>query len=399
MIFIKNNFKTIQLAVYLTDIDEVSTRVYRFLLPRLLIAHNNRLSSRILMNQELENLYGAYFTTRVEQLGNFSVVSIVLTIVDPKIVEDSSLLDKGLALFKDVLFEHDQFSKSIFDEEKRMLIEQWETLKDNRRLYAQTKFNEYFFETDLAGYPISGSLSDAKKITLDKMTKYYKKVFLNNAVKMVVNGRINDNDITKIEGILDHEKRLEYPFQTIFRDPRPVKTIFEETEMNQAILKIGYHFPIFRADHLYDAAVILDTILGSSPNSRLFQEIREKQGLCYDISLDYDYYKGVIMVTSGVDSINKDLALESIQSLIEDMKKHGITEEELKQAKIYYKHQIKNSMDSQSVLTKRAFIRDLLFYNESIEERLAFIEKITVTDVNETLSKLTLDTIYVLFGG
>ena len=399
MIFIQNDFKTIQFAVYFTDIDKVSTRVYRFLLPKLLTAHNNRLSTRILMNQELENLYGAYFSTRVEQLGNFSVVSIVLTIVEPKIVEDEHLLEQGLALLKDVLFEHDEFNKAIFDEEKRMLIEQWETLPDNKRLYAQTKFYESFFENDLAGYPISGTLADVKKLTLDKMTRYYKKVFLKNAVKMVVNGRINNKDIKKIEGILDQEKRLEYPFQTIFRDPRPVKKIYEQTEMNQAILKIGYHFPIFRADPLYDAAVILDTILGSSPNSRLFQEIREKQGLCYDINLNYDYYKGAIMITSGVDTINKDLALESIQILVEDMKKHGITKDELDQAKIFYKHQIKNSLDSQSVLTKRAFIRDLLYYDESIEERLALIDKITINDVNETLSKLTLDTIYVLFGG
>ena len=399
MIFIQNDFKTIQFAVYFTDIDKESTRVYRFLLPKLLVAHNNKLSSRILMNQELENLYGAYFSTRVEQLGNYSVISIVLTIVEPKIVEDDALIDKGLSLLKDVLFEHDIFNRAIFNEEKRMLIEQWETLKDNRRLYAQTKFNEHFFETDLSGYPISGTLADVKKITLEKMTKYYKKVFLNNAIKIVVNGRINDKDIKKIEGIMTQERRMEYPFQTIFREPRPVKTIFEETEMNQAILKIGYHFPIFRADPLYDAAVILDTILGSSPNSRLFQEIREKQGLCYDINLTYDYYKGAMMITSGVDTVNKELALESIQALVEEMKKNGITQNELHLAKIYYKHQIKNSLDSQSVLTKRAFIRDLLFYQESIEERLALIDKITMSDVNETLSKLTLDTIYVLFGG
>ncbi len=399
MIFIQNDFKTIQFAVYFTDIDKVSTRVYRFLLPKLLTAHNNRLSSRILMNQELEDLYGAYFSTRVEQLGNFSVVSIVLTIVEPKIVEDETLLEQSLNLLKDVLFEHDEFNKTIFNEEKRMLIEQWETLPDNKRLYAQTKFYENFFENDLSGYPLSGTLDDVKKLTLDKMTKYYKKIFLKNAVKMVVNGRIDDKDIKKIEGILDQEKRLDYPFQTIFREPRPVKKIYEQTEMNQAILKIGYHFPVFRADPLYDAAVILDTILGSSPNSRLFQEIREKQGLCYDIHLTYDYYKGAMMITSGVDTTNRDSALESIQALVEDMKTHGINQNELHQAKIYYKHQIKNSLDSQSVLTKRAFIRDLLYYNESIEERLALIDKITIKDVNETLSKLTLDTIYVLFGG
>ncbi|MDO9628364.1 MAG: pitrilysin family protein, partial [Acholeplasmataceae bacterium] len=271
--------------------------------------------------------------------------------------------------------------------------------QDNKRLYAQTKFYEHFFESDPYGYPLSGTLEDIKKLTLSKLNSYYKKVFLKNAVRIVVNGRISNLDIVKIESDLDLEREVKLNFETKFRAPREVKTIFEETDMNQAILKLGYHFPIFRSDKAYDAAVILDTILGGSPNSRLFQEIREKQGLCYDIHLSYDYYKGVIMISSGVDIDNKEKALESIQLLVEEMKKEGITEEELRQAKIYYQHQIKNSLDSQSVLTKRAFIRDLLGYEESIEERLAHIDQITVSDVNETLTKLTLDTIYVLFGG
>jgi hypothetical protein len=51
------------------------------------------------------------------------------------------------------------------------------------------------------------------------------------------------------------------------------------------------------------------------------------------------------------------------------------------------------------VLTKRAFIRDLLNYEETIEEKLDKINRITIDGVNEALKKLTIDTIYVLHGG
>jgi predicted Zn-dependent peptidase len=396
MLFIHNDFKTIQLAVYFTDLDKIDTRVYRFLLPKMLTTHTNHLNSKLLMSQKLENLYGAYFSTKVEQIGNYSVISIVLTIVDPKIVEDQRLLDQALELFKDVIYGHNQFSKSIFNEEKRMLIEQWETLKDKKRLYAQTKFYEHFFENDKYGYPMSGTLEDAKKITLTKLKKYYESVFLNNATKLVVNGNVLSHDLLKIENVLKHENKINIPFLTQFREPRELKTVFEETDMNQAIVKIGYHFPIFRADYLYDAAVILDTILGGYPDSRLFQQIRE---LCYDIQSNYDHYKGVLTISSGVDIKNKESALDSIQRLVLDMISFGITNQELIQAKSFYQHQIKSSLDSQSVLTKRAFIRDLLNYDETIEEKLDKIDRITIEEVNEALKKLTIDTIYVLFGG
>ena len=136
MLFIKNDFKTIQFAVYFTDLDEDETRVYRFLLPRLLTSHTNQLINKTLMSEKLEDLYGAYFKSRVERIGNLSVVSIILTIVDPLIVEDDQLMSKAIELFNQVIYDHDFFDKDLFLEEKRMIIEQWETLHDKKRLYS-----------------------------------------------------------------------------------------------------------------------------------------------------------------------------------------------------------------------------------------------------------------------
>jgi len=399
MLLIQNDFKTIQFAVYFTDLDEEDTRVYRFLLPKLLTSHTNQYATKTMMSEKLEDLYGAYFKTKVERVGNLSVVSIILTIVDPKIVEDEHLLDQALSLLNEVLFEHHGFSREIFDEEKRMIIEQWETLADKKRLYAETKFYEHFFKGDAYGYPMSGTLEDTKKMTLEKMQDYYRRVFLNNTKKFVVNGRVEDKDQKKIEDVLIHETQLKLPFSTTFRAPRELLIVEEKTDMQQAIIKLGYHFPIFRNDPLYNAAVLLDTILGGYAESRLFKEIREKEGLCYDVSSSYDYYKGVLTISSGVDLKQKDRALGAIRKLVVDMIAQGITEDELKHAKSYYAHQVKSSLDSQSVLTKRAFIRDLLNHHETFEEKLIAIQKVSMEDLKKTLELLTLDTIYILHGG
>jgi predicted Zn-dependent peptidase len=145
--------------------------------------------------------------------------------------------------------------------------------------------------------------------------------------------------------------------------------------------------------------VILDIILGGYPESRLFKVIREEEGLCYDISSSYDYYKGVVMISSGIDLSKVDHALKSIQDLVENIKTGGITGEELLHAKAYYIHQIKSSLDSQSTLTKRAFVREMLHYQETIEEKIQKIENVRLEDVEKAASMLVLDTIYVLKGG
>ncbi|MBN2299925.1 MAG: insulinase family protein [Acholeplasmataceae bacterium] len=399
MLLIKNDFKTIQFAIYFTDLDKEETSVYRFLLPRLLTSHTNQYINKTKMNEKLEDLYGAYFKTRIERIGNLSVVSIVLTIVDPLIVDDDRLINDALELLNQVLYEHDLFNEDLFLEEKRMIIEQWETLYDKKRLYAQTKFYEHFFKDDSYGYPISGSLKDIKKLTVQKLYQYYKDVFLNNSKKMIVNGRISNQHIEKIESMMLHDSHMEHPFIAKFRPSRELLIVEEETKMQQAILKLGYHFPVFREDRLFHAAVLLDTILGGYPESRLFKIIREKEGLCYDISSSYDFYKGVLIISSGVDHLQKDRALTAIKELVIELIENGIHEDELKNAKAYYEYQIKSSLDSQSFLTKRAFIRDLMNHNETIEQRLEAIENVTIKDVEESLRKITLDTIYVLYGG
>ncbi len=397
MLIIKNDFKTIQIAVYFTDLETPDTRVYRFLLPKLMVAGTDQTPTRLMMNRRLEQLYGAYIKPRTERIGNLSIMSLTMTIADPKIVGDDLLWHDAIRLLKEVLFDHQTFNEEIFYEEKRMLIEQWETLKDKKRAYANYQFQRLFFEHDAYGAPLSGSLDEVKKTSLKGLEEYYQKI-KQQARTIILNGHIDDHMQDELHQVIGSNIPFNKTFVTEFRAPRPLVKSVESTVMKQAIVNMGYILPIYRKDELYDAAVILDTILGGYPESRLFKEIREKEGLCYDVSSNYDHYKGVLMITSGIDLSKVDFATKRIENLVEMMKLDGITSEELEHAKAYYIHQIKASLDSQSTLTKRAFIRDLLHYQESVEVRIAHISKVTIDDVKKALTMLTLDTIYVLEG-
>lgn len=398
MIHIKNDFKTIQIALYLVDLDDSRYACHRYLLPRLLTSATDKIQSRQLMNTKMENLYGAYFKARTERMGNLSVISLILTIVDPHIVKDNHLLQEAIELFDDVLKNHSSFNQDVFDDEKRMLIEQWETLKDKKRLYARERFTELFFKGDSYGYPLSGTLKDIKRLKVEDVYEYYRQSLNKQAKYVIVNGAVEKSDLIKIENVLGQTKPIQVPFVTLFRAPKEVKHVVEETVMQQAIIKMGYILPVYRHDALYDATVILDTIIGGYPESRLFKVIREEEGLCYDISSSYDYYKGVLMISSGIDLSKVNHALKRIHELIVDLMENGVTLLELNHAKAYYIHQIKSSLDSQSTLTKRAFVREMLDYQESVEEKLNKILNVTLDEVNMAAKKLVLDTTYVLKG-
>lgn len=399
MLEIKNEFKTIQFALFFTDYDDKDTRVYRFLLPKCLISHSPNYQTKVMMHKKLETLYGAQLYARSERHANLNVMSFVYTIVDPVIVADQNLIKDSLQLLNDIFVDRSYFSEAIFEEEKRMLIEQWESVKDHKRTYANMEFSKLFFESDLSGYPMSGTLEDIKKTTLDDLIKYYQNHFFKQDIKIILNGHVGDQTKMIEEKLLISEKKQDLNIEFSFRELKPVQKKEEKTQMNQAILKLGYHFPIFRFDASYEAALCLDTIIGGYPESRLFREIREKQGLCYDISSNYDFYKGVLLISSGVAKHQKDYALNEIIKLVENIKTDFITKDELEHAKAFLIHQIKSSLDLQSYMTKRAYFHAIFQEGMTTEARINRINKVSLDDINQITDKLNLDTIYVLYGG
>jgi predicted Zn-dependent peptidase len=94
-----------------------------------------------------------------------------------------------------------------------------------------------------------------------------------------------------------------------------------------------------------------------------------------------------------------DHALESVKRLVNELIQEGVTPTELEHAKAYFSHELKSSLDSQGIQTRRIFLKDILGFNETIEEKLIAIEKVTVDSLREAAKYLTLDRVYILHGG
>ncbi|MBN2267891.1 MAG: pitrilysin family protein [Acholeplasmataceae bacterium] len=396
MHFIENNFKTIQFSAFFTAPDDLKVRAYRNVLPNVLTKTNDQFKTKLLLNEHLEHLYGAYFRQKIDKYANQTVISITLTIPDPQIVKDKQLFDQALALFKSTIFDRKSLNEDVFHDEKRNTIELYESLKDRKRQYAQFKFFEHFFDHDNDRVPLVGSLSDVKKMSFDGLMSYYDSVFSHDQIEIIVNGSLDDDMKQKVQNAFPMIKENTYQIKTKSRRLRALKTVRDQIETKQAIIMIGYVLPVFIKESLYEAAMLFDAILGETPESRLFQKIREEKGLCYDVSSSYDGYKGVLIVHSGVSIEQKDEALKAMLELVDDMIKNHITDEELASAKSYVSHMYKSNTDSQSALTRRKFTSLILNDPSTIDDRLARIELVTKEDIKKVMDLLVLDTIYML---
>src|SRR3989449_11065119 len=120
-----------------------------------------------------------------------------------------------------------------------------------------------------------------------------------------------------------------FPYTTLFRSVNIVSKTLEQVH-----LIMGFPGLHHSAPERY-ALFLLNDVIGGSMSSRLFQEVREREGLVYAIHSGVQAYTdiGTLYVYAATDEKNFSQVLKSTLKVIRELKKTGVTEEELRRAK------------------------------------------------------------------
>ena len=153
--------------------------------------------------------------------------------------------------------------------------------------------------------------------------------------------------------------------------------------LQQAQLALGYRTFGVEDPRRY-VITVLDAILGRGMMSRLFQEVREKRGLSYDISSRMQFFQdaGMLAISAGVDPAKKDRALKTIEAVIEKLRTRKVGAAELKRTKEYL---IGNFRLSHEKLVSKMF-----YYGSTC---LAFNRVMPTSEQVEGVRKVTADEI------
>ena len=163
----------------------------------------------------------------------------------------------------------------------------------------------------------------------------------------------------------------------------PAKSLFRKKDIEQ--IHIGFAFPsVKRYDPLFDATQILNSVLGGSMSSRLFQKVREELGLAYTVYSYLSSYEetGSLVVYSGVNSGNYHKSVEAVFDCIDDIKRKNISKEEFMRGK--------EQLTSSSVFAQESTSSQMLLYGKELiysgkvydfEERVNKITAVTLDDV------------------
>ncbi len=256
-------------------------------------------------------------------------------------------LDKALNLLSDMVINPTLPALEI-KKEKAVILEELKMYRDLPQNYVYELLDELLWPKQPLGLPIIG--------TVDSVTRIGRK-----GLALFKEGYYTvSNMVISAAGELDG-RRLEDAVAKIFsRLPRKGDNIFLKVKEAQADarLKIFYKdteqthmalgFRSFKRDHpLRHALGLLHIILGANMSSRLFNEVREKRGLAYEIGTMVKrlYDTGAFLVHAGIDNRKVHNAIPLILKELNKTKDNLVTNDEFKRAKEFYIGQLKLGLE------------------------------------------------------
>lgn len=288
----------------------------------------------------------------------------------------------------------DMFFNSSFDEaeierEKKVIYEEIKMYEDTpddivHDLLAQASYGEHPL-----GYPILGTEEHLKSFNADTLKNYMKERYIPENVVISVAGNLDDSFAAKIE-----EHFGSYQFGTDRSEIQKPTFLANNIERNkdteQAHLCLGYNgLPI--GDESTYSLVIMNNVLGGSMSSRLFQEVREKQGLAYSVFSFHASFldNGLLTIYAGTGKDQLPLLEGTINETMGTLIKNGLTDKELMNSKEQLKGNLMLSLEStNSRMSRNGRNEMLLQRHRTLDDMIQEIDAVNHDSIQQVIESI-----------
>jgi len=297
------------------------------------------------------------------------------------------VLDENIPVALEILTDlvlHPTFTAEDIARERGVILEEIKMDEDNPDYLVHEIFTQNFWKDHPLGKPILGTKETVKKFERQTVLETYTHRFAPGNIVVAAAGHLNhDHFVDLVVKYFEHLK----PSQNGFHQPAPkiVPRIVlrNKKALEQVQLCIGVPaYPI--AHEKRHAGYILNTLLGGGMSSRLFQNIRERQGLAYSIYSDLNPYRdtGCMAVYAGTSLASATKVVKAVVSEFRDLKEHRVPEEELRRSKDQLKGSLMLSLESSTARMSNLARQEMYFdHFQDLDELIEKIEAVTAEDL------------------
>ena len=403
--FPDNRFKQSCLSLQLVRLAKKEEAAMNALLPAVLLRGCESAPDIRAITLRLDELYGASIGALVRRVGDYQTTGLYCNFIgDRYTLEKDGLLAPMADFLKDLLLhplaENGGFRKDFVDGEKKNLISTIQSQMNNKRAYAASQLLKDLCANDPFGLPRLGYEEDVAAIDPVTLYDHYQEILKESRIDLFYVGEQDPKAVAETLKTVFTELDRSYvnlPAQTPFRGGKSGKRV-ETMEVAQGKLCMGFATPVTLHDSRYAAMQVFNTLFGGGMTCKLFQNIREKKSLCYDIGSGYYGTKGLLSVSAGIDCHKDELVQELILKELEDCRKGEITQEELLSAQEALISSLRSTHDSPGAIEGYYATGMLSGFRVTPAEYIDRIRAVTREDVMEAAKLLELKCVYFLKG-
>lgn len=304
----------------------------------------------------------------------------------------SKVPDKYLDRALDVIFDvaqHPIFPPKEIEKEKEVIIEEIKMYEDSPAEHLYDRFISDFWQDSSFGRSITGNIDEVNRIEQQDIVEHFSRFYHpNNAVLCIVGKFGEKYALDLIKHLSENQMGEEHRYHP-FISPNFVPT-YVKKEVQQVHFIVGMQSLPLKDEKIYELSV-LHTILGGGSTSRLFETIREKEGLVYTIYSDVNSYhnNGLLYVYGATSTDRFEKALSLINEELNKIRQNGVMEEEVYDAKEKIKGEFLLGIESTSSVMQHLFNRGIhslpLLNTDEILEK---IDSVTIDGVNSLANSL-----------
>lgn len=252
----------------------------------------------------------------------------------------------------------DMLNNSLYDEkalkkEKSVILEEIDMYEDSPEDLVHDMLQQRIWKGHPLGYIISGRKKNVRRISREQIISFINDNYTGDNIVISVAGNFDQKEILAVIEEEFGNIKANRGREVLIERPKYNKVVVrKEKDIEQLHINIAFNAISYLSEDRYTLSVF-NSILGGSPSSRLFQEIREDAGLTYSIYSYGSSYKdtGLVHIYAALNPGQKDTVIKKIHNIVDTLRKRGITAEELS-------------------MTKEQIKTELILGNESAKSRM-----------------------------
>lgn len=399
---VDKKFKTNTIRIKLMTKLDIKSVSENALALGIIASANSKYTSQTELAAKMNELYGGSLFADVGKTGDIQVLTLGASVINNKYTFDNEdITGEMLDIIECCLFRPDvnngAFNDKEFRHRKQDLLDTIDTEINNKRGYAILRAQQTIYRNEPSASLPYGTRESAEMVTPESTYKAYCQLLKTAAVEIYYVSDSENNDVKERFKKLFSEISREFKEINI-KTPSPLKDIperiTEKLDVNQMKMVMAYKTEY---SDIYPM-MLMNTILGSSPVSKLFANVREKMSLCYYCASTLNASKNTLLIDSGIEKENFEKAEKAIKEQFEEIRKGNFTDDEIENAVLSMLNSIKGIGDTPSSYISWYF--NGLCRGEIItpEEEAERIKNVTREQIIECANSFKEDTVYIMTG-